>query len=71
MIADMYKTFHRGERPGDRVELPGTGPQALRPDHCVQGSFGAACHEKLDLAPVHLVLRRGFRTGPVPSEELP
>ncbi|MDR2807709.1 MAG: bifunctional nicotinamidase/pyrazinamidase [Spirochaetaceae bacterium] len=34
---------------------------ALWPDHCVQGTYGAAFHEALDLKPVRLVLRKGFR----------
>ena len=33
----------------------------LWPDHCVQGKWGAALHEKLDLRPVHLIIRKGFR----------
>jgi nicotinamidase/pyrazinamidase len=31
------------------------------PDHCVQGTKGAAFHEKLDLNPVSLIVRKGFR----------
>jgi nicotinamidase/pyrazinamidase len=52
---------HPGKKPGDTLEIPGTGSQALWPDHCVQGSGGAAFHEKLDLRPVSLVIRKGFR----------
>jgi len=33
------------------------------PDHCVQGEWGAAFHEKLDLRPVSLIIRKGFRMG--------
>ena len=58
-----FASTHRGKKPGDTVDLPGIGVQALWPDHCVQGSFGAAFHEKLDLVPVNLVLRKGFRPG--------
>jgi nicotinamidase/pyrazinamidase len=35
--------------------------QVLWPAHCVQGSGGAAFHDKLDLRPVNLILRKGFR----------
>jgi nicotinamidase/pyrazinamidase len=35
--------------------------QALWPDHCVQGSKGAQLHEGLNLNPVQLIIRKGFR----------
>ncbi|MCL2069998.1 MAG: nicotinamidase [Treponema sp.] len=31
------------------------------PSHCVQGSRGAELHQDLDLRPVNLVIRKGFR----------
>ncbi|MCL2008295.1 MAG: nicotinamidase [Treponema sp.] len=31
------------------------------PEHCVMGSRGAEFHEKLDLKPVNLIIRKGFR----------
>ena len=34
----------------------------LWPVHCVQGSRGADFHEELDLKPVSLIIRKGFRT---------
>jgi nicotinamidase/pyrazinamidase len=40
----------------------GQGPD-LWPDHCVQGTPGAAFHEKLELKPVNLIIRKGFRPG--------
>jgi nicotinamidase/pyrazinamidase len=52
-----------GKRPGELLELPGGESQALWPDHCVQGSAGAAFHEKLDLKNVNLIIRKGFRPG--------
>jgi len=33
----------------------------LWPSHCVQGSEGAAFHTALDLKPVSLIIRKGFR----------
>lgn len=39
------------------------GLQTLWPDHCVQGSAGAAFHEDLNLDAAQMVLRKGFRRG--------
>jgi nicotinamidase/pyrazinamidase len=47
-----FAASHSGEEPGDQV---------LWPVHCVQGTEGAAFHDKLDLGPVNLILRKGFR----------
>ena len=33
------------------------------PDHCVQGTGGAAFHDKLNLNPISLIVRKGFRAG--------
>jgi nicotinamidase/pyrazinamidase len=52
-----------GRKPGEILELPGGGNQALWPDHCVQGSAGAAFHGELDLKNVSLIIRKGFRPG--------
>jgi nicotinamidase/pyrazinamidase len=55
----------------DSGEWPGAGKpdefapaaiqQVLWPDHCVQGSEGARFHDDLDLGPVNLILRKGYR----------
>ena len=37
------------------------GPQILWPDHCVQGTPGAAFHASLELRHAALVLRKGMR----------
>lgn len=37
------------------------GPQTLWPDHCLQGSHGAAFHPDLRTDPAQLVIRKGFR----------
>ena len=34
---------------------------ALWPPHCVQGSRGADFHDALDLKPINLIIRKGFR----------
>ncbi|MHA1990126.1 MAG: bifunctional nicotinamidase/pyrazinamidase [Candidatus Hodarchaeales archaeon] len=38
----------------------GIGP-ILWPDHCVQGSEGAAFHSTLDMTIPHLIIRKGYR----------
>jgi nicotinamidase/pyrazinamidase len=35
--------------------------EVLWPDHCVQGTEGADFHRNLDLRPVTLIVRKGFR----------
>jgi nicotinamidase/pyrazinamidase len=42
------------------IEAP-YGTQHLWPDHCLQGTHGAALHEALDLPRAELILRKGFR----------
>ena len=44
------------------IEMP-YGPQVLWPDHCVQGSFGAAFHKDLAMDRADLILRKGYRPG--------
>lgn len=47
-------------RPGEDA-APSAVDQTLWPDHCVQGTQGAAFHPAFDLRPVTLVIRKGFR----------
>jgi nicotinamidase/pyrazinamidase len=49
-----------GHRAYDTVEAEGI-PQILWPDHCVQGSPGAAFHPALDTTCASIILRKGFR----------
>ena len=37
------------------------GPQVLWPDHCVQGTNGAAFHPALQLDRAQMIIRKGFR----------
>jgi nicotinamidase/pyrazinamidase len=37
------------------------GRQTLWPDHCIQGTAGAAFHPRLDTERAELVIRKGFR----------
>ena len=55
-----FASSHPGRRPFDAIEL-GYGQQILWPDHCVQGSEGAAFHPTLEVPHAELVLRKGFR----------
>ncbi len=55
-----FATSHPGRKPFDSVKLA-YGEQVLWPDHCVQGSDGAALHKDLSVPHAQLVLRKGFR----------
>jgi nicotinamidase/pyrazinamidase len=56
-----FASSHNGKNPGDIIDTSAVKGQALWPDHCVQGTAGAAFHEALDLNPVSLIIRKGFR----------
>ncbi|MBU2959710.1 bifunctional nicotinamidase/pyrazinamidase [Citreicella sp. C3M06] len=55
-----FASQHPGKAPLEQVEMP-YGPQVLWPDHCVQGSNGAAFHPALDANRAEMVIRKGFR----------
>lgn len=57
-----FASSHPGRQPFETIDMP-YGPQTLWPDHCVQGSDGAAFHADLDLTKAELVIRKGFRRG--------
>jgi nicotinamidase/pyrazinamidase len=57
-----FASSHEGKKPGDAVDLPGVKGQILWPDHCVQCEAGASFHPRLDLSPVRLIVRKGYRT---------
>lgn len=54
-----FATSHAGKAPYDLVEMP-YGPQVLWPDHCVQGSLGAALHADLNADRADLIIRKGY-----------
>ena len=58
-----FASSHGDRNPGDVIDTDAVRGQALWPDHCVQGTNGAAFHEGLDLKPVSLIIRKGFRPG--------
>lgn len=53
-----FASEHPGHEPGEVVDLEGLD-QVLWPDHCVQGSPGAAFHPELDTGPVEAIFRKG------------
>ncbi|MCL2443933.1 MAG: bifunctional nicotinamidase/pyrazinamidase [Treponema sp.] len=50
-----------GKNPGDVIDTSFVKGQVLWPDHCVQGTKGADFHAGLDLNPVSIIIRKGFR----------
>ncbi|MDJ0823369.1 MAG: bifunctional nicotinamidase/pyrazinamidase [Paracoccaceae bacterium] len=55
-----FASQHAEKAPLEMIEMP-YGPQVLWPDHCVQGSDGAAFHAELDVDRADLIIRKGFR----------
>ena len=55
-----FATSHPGANPFDSVAMP-YGQQTLWPDHCRQGTAGAAFHPKLEIDRAELIIRKGFR----------
>lgn len=55
-----FASSHEGKSPYDTVEMS-YGEQILWPDHCVQGTMGAAFHPDLNTAAAELIIRKGFR----------
>lgn len=55
-----FASSHPAKAPLEMVDMD-YGPQVLWPDHCVQGTDGAAFHEDLMTDPADLILRKGFR----------
>jgi len=57
-----FASAHAGKQPYDTMDCS-YGTQILWPDHCVQGTPGAAFHTALSLGKAELILRKGFRPG--------
>lgn len=53
-----FASSHPGAQPFQQIALHGQ-PQTLWPDHCVQGTPGAALHPGIDWSAADLVLRKG------------
>ena len=54
-----FASSHPGRKPFETIRLA-YGEQVLWPDHCVQGTRGAALHEDLALPHAQLVVRKGY-----------
>ena len=57
-----FASSHPGKAPFETVTMP-YGEQKLWPDHCVQGTDGAAFHPGLEWTRAELVIRKGFRSA--------
>ncbi len=57
-----FASSHSGKAPFESIEV-GYGQQTLWPDHCVQGTDGAAFHAGLAWTKAELIIRKGFRPG--------
>ena len=55
-----FASQHPGHLPFEAILLHAQ-PQTLWPDHCVQGSLGAALHPGVDWTVADLILRKGTR----------
>src|SRR5262245_17822088 len=55
-----FASSHAGRQPYETIEVA-YGPQVLWPDHCVQGTPGAALCAGLYVPHAALVIRKGFR----------
>ncbi len=54
-----FASQHLGAAPFSQIEMP-YGPQTLWPDHCIQGSWGAAFHDDFRADAGQLIVRKGF-----------
>lgn len=57
-----FASSHPGRAAFDNVQMP-YGAQTLWPDHCVQGTPGAAFHPGLATDRADMIIRKGFRPG--------
>ena len=57
-----FATSHPGSVPFETIGMA-YGQQTLWPDHCVQGTPGAAFHPQLTTERAELVIRKGFRNA--------
>ena len=57
-----FASSHPGKAPFETTRMP-YGTQVLWPDHCIQGSAGAAFHAELEVDGAELIIRKGFRPG--------
>lgn len=58
-VHSSFASAHAGMAPFETVDLP-YGTQVLWPDHCIQGTGGAAFHPDLCTNPAQVIVRKGF-----------
>jgi nicotinamidase/pyrazinamidase len=54
-----FAASHAGKNPFDMIDMS-YGPQVLWPEHCIQGSPGAAFHPALQTDHAQMVIRKGY-----------
>ncbi|PSL19125.1 bifunctional nicotinamidase/pyrazinamidase [Shimia abyssi] len=54
-----FASSHPGQAPMSLINMD-YGPQVLWPDHCIQGSQGAAFHDALNTTQADLIIRKGY-----------
>jgi nicotinamidase/pyrazinamidase len=54
-----FASSHDQKAPFEMTEMP-YGPQVLWPDHCIQGSPGAAFHQGLETNRADAIIRKGM-----------
>jgi len=57
-----FASSWKDAQPFTTVQFP-YGPQILWPDHCVQGTKGAAFHPELNTAKAQMIVRKGYHPG--------
>jgi nicotinamidase/pyrazinamidase len=56
-----FASSHEGRSSFSTIEMH-YGEQILWPEHCVQGTFGAAFHQDLDIHQAEAIIRKGHRS---------
>jgi nicotinamidase/pyrazinamidase len=54
-----FASAHEDGQAFGQIEMP-YGPQTLWPDHCIQGTIGAAFHGDLNTDRADLIIRKGY-----------
>ena len=54
-----FASTHQDKGPFEVTEMP-YGPQVLWPDHCIQGTQGAAFHSDLNTDRADMIVRKGY-----------
>jgi nicotinamidase/pyrazinamidase len=55
-----FASAHQGRQPFESISMD-YGEQTLWPDHCIQGTAGAAFHPDLNQDRAELIVRKGYR----------